>query len=121
MTRPNDDSVRALLRARGAAEHVVSGGADRLVAGWRKFVEQVEAGYPFGLDEYCNDLDIRSLIEATGLAPLVADEDSRLRAMLVRPEVAVWSSEFAGAFWVRGYPANASGELLTDLKARLGV
>lgn len=113
--------MRALLRERGAAEHVVSGGAGKLIDGWRRFVEQVEQGYPFGLDDYRNDLDIRALIEAAGLAAEVASEDRRLRAALTRPDVEVWATDFPGAFWVRGYPANASGELLADLKARAGV
>ena len=121
MTRPSDESVRARLRERGAAEHVVLGGAGKLIEDWRRFVQQVEAGYPFGLDDYRNDLDIRALIEAAGLGEQVADEDRRLRGALTRPEIAVWSTDVPNAFWVRGYPANASGELLADLKARAGV
>ena len=121
MTHPNDDSVRALLRGRGAAARVVDGGAAGLMAGWRRFVGQVEAGYAFGLDDYRNDLDLRGLIEAAGLAGEVADEDRRFRADLTRTDVAVWESDLPNAFWVNGYPANASGELLEDLKARAGI
>jgi hypothetical protein len=121
MTHPNDDSVRAFLRRRGAAPHVVAGGSENLVAGWRHFVSQVEAGYPLGLDDYRNDLDIRSLIELAGLAAQVEDEDHRFRALLTRTDLAVWSSDTPDAWWVRGYPTNASGELLVDLKARAGI
>jgi hypothetical protein len=85
---------------------------------WRRFVDQVELGYPLGLDDYCNDLDLRSMIEAAGLAGEVEDADRRFRGLLTHTERAVWSSDVPGAFWVRGYPANASGELLEDLKAR---
>ena len=77
----------------------------------------VESGYRFGLDDYRNDLDIRSLIEAVGLAPEVAGEDARLRVLLAHTDESVWSSDAADAFWVRGYPRNASGELLRDLQA----
>jgi len=121
MTHANDDSVRALLRDRGAAPHVVSGVADALIAGWKRFVDRVEAGYKFGLDDYRNDLDMRGLIEAAGLADRVAEEDRRFRAALTRTDVAVWSSDQPNAFWVNGYPANASGELLEDLKSRVSV
>jgi hypothetical protein len=115
------EAIREVLVRRGCPPHVVEGGADGLIAGWRRFVSQVEAGYPMGLDEYRNDLDLRSLIEAAGLAADVADEDRRLRALLTRTGLAVWSSDSADAFWVRGYPANASGELLADLKTRMGA
>jgi hypothetical protein len=121
MTHPNDESVRVRLRERGAAEHVIAGGGAKLIENWGRFVGQVEAGYPFGLDDYRNDLDLRALIEAAGLSEQVAQEDRRLRAALTRQDVAVWSTDFPDAFWVRGYPANASGELLADLKARVGV
>ena len=121
MTQPGDESVRAFLRERGAAAHVIDGGARYLIAGWRHFVHQVETGYPLGLEDYRNDLDIRSLIEQTGLAAQVADEDHRFQALLTRTDLEIWSSDVPGAYWVRGYPANASGTLLADLKARAGV
>jgi hypothetical protein len=115
------DAVRAMLRRRGVAPHVVRGGAAGLIQAWRLFVEQVEAGYALGLDDYRNDLDIRSLIAAAGLGGEVAEADARLRGMLVRTDLAIWSSNSPDAFWVRGYPANASGDLLADLGARVGI
>lgn len=114
--RPTEDSVRAILRERGAAGHVVRGGAEGLLASWRRFVDEVQAGYPLGLDDYRNDLDIRTLIEVAGLSGEVTEEDARLRAMLTHTEVAVWESDVPDAFWVRGYPAHASGELRADLE-----
>src|ERR1035438_4860800 len=63
MTLPSDDSVRDFLRRRNVAPHLVTGGSELLIAGWRHFVGQVETGYPLGLDDYRNDLDLRSLIE----------------------------------------------------------
>jgi len=119
MAHPRSEAVGAILRERGAAAHVVRGGAEGLIAAWRRFVDQVEAGYPLGLDDYRNDLDLRTLIGAAGLGDEVADEDARLRGLLVHTDVAVWSSDIPEAFWVLGYPGNASGELLADLRSAL--
>ena len=117
MARPDDDEVRAKLRARGAADYIVREGAEGLLARWREFVNAVESGYRFGLDDYRNDLDIRSLIEAVGLGAEVASEDARFRQLLRPSGESVWSSDAADAFWVKGYPRNASGELLRDLRS----
>jgi hypothetical protein len=115
--RADDDEVRAKLRARGAADYIVREGAGGLLARWRDFVAAVESGYRLGLDDYRNDLDIRSLIEAVGLGPEVAVEDARFRSLLAHTEQPVWSSDADNAFWINGYPRNAAGELLSDLRA----
>ena len=117
MARADDDEIRAKLRARGAADYIVREGGGGLLTRWREFVEQVESGYRVGLDDYRNDLDIRTLIEAVGLGPEVAGEDARFRALLAHTDQPVWSSDSADAFWVKGYPRNAAGELLNDLRA----
>ncbi len=117
MAHPNDHSVRAILRARGAADHTVRGGAAGLIEGWRDFVRQVERGYPLGLEDYRNDLDVRTLIEVAQIGSEVADEDARFRRLLTGTSQAVWSSDAPNAFWVMGYPSNAAGELLADLRA----
>ena len=117
MAHPSDEAVRHILLERGAAEHVVAGGGSGLIEVWRNFVEQVEDGYQFGLEDYRNDLDIRTLIGITGLGSAVAAEDSRLRRILKETSRPIWSSDVVGAFWVEGYPANASGQLLDDLRA----
>jgi hypothetical protein len=117
VARTDDDPIRAKLRARGAADYIIREGAEGLLARWREFVDAVESGYRFGLDDYRNDLDIRSLIGAVGLSPEVADEDARLRQLLKPVEEPIWSSDAPDAFWVKGYPRNASGELLSDLRA----
>ena len=117
MARPDDGAVRDKLRARGAADYVIREGAQGLIGRWRKFVEQVEVGYRFGLDDYRNDLDIRTLIWVAGLENEVSREDERLRALLTHTESPVWSSDAPDPFWVRGFPSNASGELLEDLRA----
>lgn len=117
MAHPNDESVRAVLRARGAAAHTIRGGASGLIEGWRRFVEQVERGYPLGLEDYRNDLDLRTLIEVAQIGAEVAEEDARFRKLLIATDRAVWSSDVPQAFWVMGYPSNAAGELLADLQA----
>jgi len=114
---PDGDPVRRKLLERGAPQHIVREGGEGLVRRWRGFVEQVEKGYPLGLDDYRNDLDIRTLIAFTGLDGEVWAEDGRLRALLAEAAAgrSVWDSDVAGAFWVRGYPRDARGELRDDL------
>ena len=111
----NEDPVRRRLRERGAAEHIVREGGEGLVLRWRRFVALVELGYPFGLDDYRNDLDTRTLIAFVGLDDQVGQEDARLRGLLTGEDRLVWDSDIPGAFWVRGYPRDAGGELRDDL------
>lgn len=59
------DPVRVYLKAKGAAEHVVSGGLEKLIRDWEQFVESVARGYNLGTEDYLNDLDGRQLIEET--------------------------------------------------------
>jgi len=110
------NSVRRKLRERGTADHIVREGAAGLIARWRTFVAQVEGAYPLGLDDYRNDLDIRSLIAFTELDSEVVPEDDRFRKLLIHTRQAVWESDTPHAFWVCGYPKNASGALLKDLR-----
>lgn len=110
------DPVRSRLRERGAPEHIVREGGEGLIRRWRDFVGQVEKGYPLGLDDYRNDLDMRTLIAFAGIEAEVSREDDRLRTLLAGDQ-AVWESDCPGAFWVRGYPRNAQGELRDDLIA----
>jgi hypothetical protein len=113
----SDAAIKEKLLAHGAPAHVIEGGGEGLIAGWRRFVDQVEEGYPLGLDEYRNDLDLRELISVAGLDRHVVAEDQRLRNALVADGRPIWETDVPDAFWVRGYPRNASGELLADLRA----
>ncbi|HXJ41274.1 MAG TPA: hypothetical protein VNH18_18475 [Bryobacteraceae bacterium] len=117
MADPTDQAVATALADRGAPPHIVQGGAAGLIRRWRDFVSQVEAGYPLGLDEYRNDLDLRSLIAFVGLASRVQAEDARFRAVLVAPDTAIWSSDAPEAWWTRGYPGNSGPLLREDLQA----
>ena len=116
MAQPSEDPTRTRLRERGAAEHVIRGGAEGLISRWRDFVGEVERGYTLGLEDYRNDLDIRSLIAFAGLSAKVQAEDARLRGMLIPARRDIWSSDTQDAFWVHGYPRNASDELRQDLE-----
>lgn len=117
MADPTDAAIVAALTGRGAAPHIIQGGAAGLIARWREFVAQVESGYPLGLEEYRNDLDLRTLIAVVGLAPRVRDEDARLRAALTAPDTEIWSSDAPDPWWTRGYPANPGPLLIDDLRS----
>jgi hypothetical protein len=109
-----DLEVQAYLADNGYPQHIVREGRQGLVRRWREFVEQVEGGYPLGLEDYRNDLDIRAILRLA--APedeevLVLDE--RLKARLVATNVRVWESGPGEPFWDFGFPRNA-GEELTD-------
>ncbi len=119
MAHSNDEVVRRKLRERGVAERVVVAGAEGLISRWAEFAAAVESGYRFGLADYRNDLDIRTLIAVAGLEhePAVRDSDDKLRRVLAGSHTGLWSSDVPDAFWVRGIPCNASGELLADLKS----
>ncbi len=116
MTPLMEKQAAELLAARGVSARLLEGGAAGLLAEWTAFVDAVEAGYSFGLDDYRNDLDLRTLIAVAGLAELAAEDDERLRELL-DGDAAVWSSDVADAWWTRGYPRNAGPILLEDLRA----
>lgn len=126
-----DDAVRDYLRLRGAASHVVAGGLDGLLETWERTVEQIEVGYPFTLDDYLNDLDIRDLLAgaiemvsgaAAARARLTA-ADTRLRALLVPTEECLWGEGVAEDegwsrnthWWYFGRPRNPGPDLAEDL------
>ncbi len=104
------------LRDNGYPEHIVREGRAGLIAQWREFVEQVEKGYAFGLEDYRNDLDIRAII---ALAQIDDDEvdalDPRFQALLIATNVRVWESA-PDAPWDFGYPRNAGDELMDGLR-----
>jgi hypothetical protein len=113
----NDRELEAYLRDNGYAEHVCRAGRKGLVDRWTKFVDEVEAGYELGLEDYRNDLDLRAIIAMAGLEADAQGADKRLKALLTGTDKRVWESSHENAFWDYGYPRNASGDLLEDLKA----
>ena len=111
-----DDQMAAYLRDNGYPEHIARAGRAGLIERWRKFVEEVERGYKLGLEDYRNDLDLRGIIGMVGLDHEVRDLDHRFEALLTARDTRVWESTPDDPFWDFGYPSNASGELLKDLK-----
>src|SRR6202158_3621942 len=112
-----DEEMAAYLRENGYPEHVVRAGRAGLIDRWRKLVEEVEHGYKLGLEDYRNDLDLRGIIAMLGLDDEVRDLDRRFEAMLTDRDTRVWESSGGNPFWDFGFPKNAAGELLEDLKA----
>ena len=115
-----DEEVRRFLEDNGYPAHVVEGGRDYLLRRYREFVGEVERGYEYGIHEYRHDLDLRGVIALLDLDSEVAAEDERLVAMLTQTDTRVWESGAGAPFWDFGYPRNARGRLLRDLRA-LGV
>jgi hypothetical protein len=113
-----DDEITGYLEDNGYPPHIVRGGKAGLVKRWQKFVLEVERGYRYGFDDYRNDLDLRGVITMLGLENEagIAEADERLKQMLTQSDRRVWESVDGNPFWDFGYPRNASGELLNDLR-----
>ena len=112
-----DAQLGEYLRENGYPEHIIRAGRAGLLARWTKFVDEVERGYKLGLEDYRNDLDLRGIIELAGLGPEAQADDERFRRLLTATDKRIWESSHENALWDWGYPKNASGELLEDLKA----
>ena len=111
-----DAELANYLRDNGYPEHIARAGRAGLIDRWRKFVEEVERGYKFGLEDYRNDLDLRGIIALAGLDSEVSELDQRLDALLIERETRVWETSAANPFWDFGYPHNAGQELKKDLE-----
>lgn len=113
----SDRELADYLRENGYPEHICRAGRAGLLARWNQFVNEIERGYKLGLEDYRNDLDLRAIIALAGLDAQAQADDERFRRLLTASDKRVWESSYQNAFWDYGYPANASGELLEDLKA----
>lgn len=112
-----DAEIRRYLEENGYPRHVVAAGREGLIRRWHAFVDEVERGYRFGLEDYRNDLDVRGILSLVELDAEVAADDERFEAMLTDRDRRVWESAPGNAFWDFGYPRNASADLLRDLKS----
>jgi hypothetical protein len=112
-----DAQVKAYLRDNGYPEHIVRGGKRGLVTRWRQFVNEVERGYEFGLEDYRNDLDVRAILRLIGAEDEVGDADERLHSILTGTDRRVWESGEGDPWWDFGYPRNASADLKRDLRS----
>jgi hypothetical protein len=112
-----DAELTNYLCENGYPEQVCRGGCAGLVERWRKFVAEVDQGYRHHLEDYRNDLDLRGVLSIAGLDDEVRDDDVRFEKLLTARDRRVWESAGADPFWDFGYPKNASGKLLKDLKS----
>ncbi|HEX4950970.1 MAG TPA: hypothetical protein VFZ34_30205, partial [Blastocatellia bacterium] len=100
-----NDPVREYLQERGCGEHLIAGGLAGLVASWEQIVESVAQGYPLGLDDYLNDMDLRQLLadvwpqasaaQQQEFASRVAAADASIRSYLQPAEECLWGEEVA--------------------------
>lgn len=111
-----DAEMAAYLRDNGYPEHVAKAGRAGLIERWRKFVEEVERGYRYGLEDYRNDLDLRGILAMVGLDDDVRDLDQRFEALLIDRQTRVWESTGNNPAWDFGYPSNAGEQLREDLR-----
>lgn len=131
MTTP--DAVREMLRERGCPAWLVNGGLPALIERWGGIVTSVETGYPFTLDDYLNDLDLRGLLQAAlEVAGDSADEsraqvaaiDDRFRAATEKSPC-LWGSdvEFEEGhspdreWWYYRRPSQLTEELREELES----
>jgi hypothetical protein len=111
-----DSEIRNYLRENGYPEHIVRGGRQGLIDRWRQFVNEVERGYEFGLEDYRNDLDLRAILRLVDADAEVSDADERFHAMLTDVDKRVWESADSDPWWDFGYPRNVSARLKADLR-----
>jgi hypothetical protein len=112
-----DPQIADYLRDNGYPEHLVKAGRSGLIDRWRKFVEEVERGYKFGLEDYRNDLDLRGILAMLQLDNEVEVKalDVRFEALLTNRTVRVWETAPGDPSWDFGYPSNAGKQLLEDI------
>jgi hypothetical protein len=111
-----DGEMVAYLRDNGYPEHIVHAGRKGLIERWGKFVAQVERGYPLGLEDYRNDLDLRGIIAMLGLDAEVVDLDRRFQKLLTNKDKRVWESSPGNPFWDYGYPKSTGTTFMEDIK-----
>ena len=128
--------VRQFLESRGCPDDVIESGTAGLVEAWEHAAEQVEGGYPLGLDDYLNDLDGRQLLEnlleavpgagTPALEKRLHAADEKMRAATRRVNECLWGSRVAEAegwnaddhWWYFAVPASPGPELREDLGSR---
>lgn len=112
-----DEELAEYLSDNGYPDHICRAGRAGLISRWAKFVDQVERGYRFGLEDYRNDLDLRGILDLIDASGDDLDAlDERFRQALTATDVRVWESGPDDPWWDFGYPRNASDDLLDDLR-----
>jgi hypothetical protein len=115
-----EEQIKKYLFDKGCPELVWRGGGQGLVKQWADFVSEVESGYGSNclIHEYWNDLGVRELIHDVGLDLEVHALDHRFVAALTATDIKHCHSgrQTDYDFWNYGYPKNASGYFLEDIK-----
>lgn len=112
-----EQEIAAFLEDSGFPPHVVQAGAPGLLARWREFVAEAEGGYPYRLNDYRHDLDLRGAIATLGLDAEIGEADARFADLLVHPEIRVWESAAENPWWDFGIPRNPGPQLARDLRS----
>lgn len=112
-----DEDIAAFLEDSGFPRHIVEAGAPGLLKRWREFVGEAERGYPYRLNDYRHDLDLRGAISTLGLDAEVSAEDERFAELLTQTEIRVWESAAQNPWWDFGVPRNPGPQLARDLRA----
>lgn len=100
------EAVREFLSERGLAEEIVAGGAEGFVDRWEQAAREAERErYPFGIEDWLNELDGRQLLHElhaampdalpASLAARLEDADQRVRAATEVAAACLWGESLA--------------------------
>ena len=100
--------VRAFLAARGLADDALEGGAEELVRRWEQAARDAERErYPFGIEDWLNELDGRQLLDElhaalpgaldAALTARLAEADLRVRAATAASPECLWGERIAAS------------------------
>jgi hypothetical protein len=100
------DAVQAFLAERGMADEVVAGGAEGLVDRWEQAGREAERErYPFGVEDWLNELDGRQLLHelqaavpnalGASLVARLEEADQRVRAATEMAATCLWGDALA--------------------------
>ncbi len=100
------EDVRVFLQSRGLADETIEAGAAGLVARWEQAARDAEhERYPFGIEDWLNELDGRQLIAeldssvkgalTSAQQARVRDADARVEAVTERTTECLWGERMA--------------------------
>jgi hypothetical protein len=127
---PNEGALFSQL-AQGAIRWTTS--PQVMLAEWEKTVEETEMGYPYGLDDFTNDLTVREQLQRVlDAAPdealprirsILVGLDHRFRLATVELRHPIFAADIALAepekhFYYFRVPHTASDEIIEDLTRR---
>jgi hypothetical protein len=125
--------IEAFLKQRGCPGWVVEAGLPGLVQRWEETGATLAKGYPLGLDEYLNDMDVRQLIadtlplatqtERKKLKVRVIKADTRIKKLLKPVKACLWGAGEAKrngwtvrkSWWYFHLPRHPGPDLLAEL------